>query len=450
MKALLAAFVSLAFPLLAQTPAQLKQELKSKEVAAKKDPDALYEAGKWAKTKGLAEDAKRIFNTVLKLKPDHAGANEGLGNAQFEGKWLPAKEAESLRKKADAAAYAAKGMVEVGGVWVEKDQVEDAKAGVFHHENELVTKEEKIALTHGKVRHPDTDEIIDQKDLEQAKNHKYKIGGDNRWVDEKEADKYHSDINRPWMIRSVHCTLVSTYPLARLTELRVEADRGYVAAMRVLGDAPLPPANRPVVIIAATEDEYREYGKAFGDATSTWGAFGMRDEVQVNVPYLGPGRGGVCDGTGQLGPYNIRDAVGIAFAEARAAAAGANLPLWLRHAAGTYASRFESRSVASFYAKQHLARGGVKELKGFFSSFDLNGEMSAEDLRHNTFQAGLVLDFAVDGGDADVNGAWKAMVDALVARKGDAANKAIEKFTAAAAAAHAKVQAHLQKLVSAN
>jgi len=72
-------------PALAQSAAQLKSELKAKETAAKKDPEKLFETAKWAKEKALAVDAKRLFEAVLKVKPDHAGANEALGNQLIEG-----------------------------------------------------------------------------------------------------------------------------------------------------------------------------------------------------------------------------------------------------------------------------------------------------------------------------------------------------------------------------
>ena len=81
-----------------QSAAQLKNELKTKETAAKKDPQKLYEVGVWAKEKALAVDAKRIFEAVVKIKPDHAGAHEALGDELVEGKWMSAKDADALRK----------------------------------------------------------------------------------------------------------------------------------------------------------------------------------------------------------------------------------------------------------------------------------------------------------------------------------------------------------------
>ena len=46
--------------------------------AAKKDPDQLFEAGKWGKENGLEKEAEKIFKRVLKFDKDHAGANQAL------------------------------------------------------------------------------------------------------------------------------------------------------------------------------------------------------------------------------------------------------------------------------------------------------------------------------------------------------------------------------------
>ena len=93
------ALLFLVTPAWAQANAKLKQELRSRETAAKKDADKLFEVAKWAKTQKLQEDATRIMTAVLKLNPDHRATHEALGNVQHEGKWMTAKEAENLQKK---------------------------------------------------------------------------------------------------------------------------------------------------------------------------------------------------------------------------------------------------------------------------------------------------------------------------------------------------------------
>jgi hypothetical protein len=435
----------------AQGAAALKQELKTKEAAAKRDPDALFEAGKWASENGLSNDARRIYQAVLKIKADHEGANLAVGNALFEGKWLTAKEAEALRKRADAAAYAAKGFVEVQGVWVEKSQVEDAKKGIFHHERELVTKDEKVALMRGFVRHPDTQELIDPRFLEKAQNHLFPIGNDGRWVDEKEADKYHSDAQRPWIVRSAFSTLVSSLPLAQLTPLRLEADKAVERAQRALVDALPRPAHRPVILIADTTQRYQEFGRIFSDGTDAAGAFLARDreDAQFRVPYLGQVRPAVTLNEGQHTPYYLRHATAMAWLQGIAADIGADLPAWFLQGAGSLGRYFVNDSDAGWYGKQQMQRGGVKNLKGFFAGFAINGDMEPSQVSANVYLAGLMLAYA-SSKDADptVAAAFKAVKDCLSdAAAGSKAPAAIEKLAGTLVAAEPKIAAYLQELL---
>jgi hypothetical protein len=441
----LVSLLCLATTTVAQAP--LLKELKAKEAAAKKDPEALFEVGKWAGEKALSAEAKRLYQAVLKLKPDHAGANEALGNALVEGKWISAKEAEALRKKALAAEFAAKGMVEVSGVWVDKDKADDAKRGVFHHEGEVVNLTEKLALQAGKVRHPDTGELIDGKHLEKAKNKFYPVG--ERWVDLKEADTYHSDIKRPWVVRTTHGTIVSTLSLAKIDDFKQYVDRGIERVREVLGpNAPLPD-HRPTVVIAATVKEYGEYGNALGDETSSASAFLMSKDPRLaaNATLFGKSCPAICDGTGDLGKYNAREAGGLAYIQGKVDDAGIEAPPWFLRAFGTIASRLENAGDASFYAQRHLQRGGVGNVKAFFPSFAINGEMEAEAIVHNLFNAGLMIDFAVakEGGDPAVAAAFQEVLEQLAQPK-KGGEKAFAKLQTALIAAGPKVEAHLQKL----
>ena len=160
----------LAAPAVAQSTSQVKKELKSLEKAAKKDPEALFNAGKYAKENGLDKDAKRLFEKVLKLEPDHSGANLALGNEQVEGKWIPAKEAQKLREKALEAKYASQGFKKIDDIWVEPDKVDDARKGIFWHEGEKVSHAEKVLMQNGHVRHPVTGFLIKAEDLQKAKD----------------------------------------------------------------------------------------------------------------------------------------------------------------------------------------------------------------------------------------------------------------------------------------
>ena len=111
------AIAVLAAPIASQSAAALKKQLKKKESAAKKDPEALFETGTWAKGVNLEKDALRIFKKVLKLSKDHAGANAEIGNELVGGKWWPAKVAKKKRAKALQAEYSAKGYKKIDDIW---------------------------------------------------------------------------------------------------------------------------------------------------------------------------------------------------------------------------------------------------------------------------------------------------------------------------------------------
>lgn len=432
----------------AQTPAQLKQELKTREAAAsaKKDADALYEVGKWAAEKALAADAKRLYQAAIKVKPDHAGANEGLGNELVDGKWLPLKEAEAMRKKALAAEFTAKGLVEVDGLWVEKEKVADAKRGVFHHDGDLVTKAEMVALQSGKVRHPETGELVDAKHLEKAKNKQFPMG--DRWGDEKEADVYHSNIKRPWIFRSSRCTLISTLPLAKLAALGPMADQAYDKVAPLLGTETPSAERRPVVIIAATNSEYSEdYGKPLGDGTDVCGAFLVMEGRKVTVPFLGDVRAGICVYNKDWFAHYVRHASALAYANAIAESNNVALPLWLLHGIAGFTSRFHTESDASFLGKQHIQKGGVKNLKGFFTAFALSADLEPKDNDANVYQAGLLVAFAAGGSDPKVTEAMQG-VTAAITGKAKGADKAIAKLQAALIEAEPKIVAYLQQLAA--
>jgi hypothetical protein len=446
------AVVALALPLIGQAGAKaaekLIQELKTKEAAAKKDPDAMADVAKWAAEKALAADATRIYQAVLKLKPDHARANEALGNVLVDGKWLTKADAEALRKKAIAAENTAKGLFEVAGIWVEKAQVDDANNGVFHHDGERVTREEKLALLEGKVRHPETGELIDASFLEKAKSKYFPVGSEGRWVDEKEADTYHSDTKRPWVVRTNHGTLISTLPLAAIQDLKVHFDQGYERILPVLGGKVPTPARRPAVLIAATESEFRDYGRQMGDGTDVAGSFLMREDGKFKLSMQGELRPGICYNEKNWGVRYLRHAAALAYANAIAEDIGADFPLWFLHGLGSYTSRLENDSDAGHFAKLHLQKGGVRGLKSFFSSFAINGDMESKDIDFNLFQAGLLIRYAANAGDKTVTAALEAVTAAVSGKAKASADKAVLKLQSLLVEAEPKIAALCKELAA--
>jgi hypothetical protein len=439
---------------LAQSARELKRELQTREATAKKENDAdkLCEVAKWASEKGLAADAKRIFTNVLKLNPEHEGANQGIGNAKWEGKWLPKKKVDELRKAAEMADYKAKGFVEVDGAWVPPDEVEDARQGIFHHDGELVTKAEKLALLEGKVRHPDTGMLIPADKAELAAQHYYPIGREDRWGDEKAADKHHGDINRPWVVRTAKGTMVSTLPIATIRDYKANIDRGCERVAPLFGSKPLPPNHRPVVIVASTSDEYMQYGTGLGDETSSGAAFIMRPEAVLKVGDQEATRAAVCIAEqAAMAPFYIRHAAAMSYLQEKCALAEATVPLWFLHGIGNFAGFFENLSDGAHFCRTIVVKhGGVKNLKGFMNGFAINAELDANQILHNWTVAGLLIQFATQGGDKATTDAMVAVTKAFEDGNARQITKSIEGLEKALIGAEEQVIAYYDKIRNEN
>ena len=441
------AFALLATPMAAQSTSQLKRELKGLERQAKKDPEALFNAGKWAKEQMLNKDAVRIFKKVIKLDKDHIGAHTALGDEKIDGKWVSAKQAKKLRADALLAKYKAKGYKLIDEIWVPPDQVKDARKGVFYHDGKQVARFEKVAFQNGKVRHPETGVFIDAKFLDKANDGYYPLR-DGKWGDQKEADKYHSERSRPWFVRSTYATVVSTLPIAKINEYRANIDQAREKVAPLFAGRQLTPGKRPLIIIAKTQAEYREFGSALGDGTDVAGAFLISEEAEFSVPGQGIVRPAICENHKDWGTRYQRHAAALGYVNGIAEEAGVDLPLWFVHGVGSLTSRFENNSDAGWFAQQHVAKGGVSSIKSFFKTFALNADLEPPQIAFNLFQAGLLLSFATQGGNTEVTDAMVAVTEALSGKGKASATKAITKLEELLAESQDEVVAHMNKLIA--
>lgn len=449
MKKLSALMALLCFvtPAFAQSAAQLKRELRQMERSAKKDPAALVTAGNWASEKGLAKDAKRIFQQALRIDPDNTAANAALGNENVDGKWLTAKVAAEVRQKAREAEFKAKGMVRVAGAWVDKDQVADAKKGVFHYDGDCVTKAEYMALTGDMVRHPITGTLIAAKHLSKAEERRFPIGTEGRWGDEKEANQYHADRERPWIVRSNYCNLVSTLPIGAIEQLQHPADRG-VERVRVFFDMRnTSPSQRPTVVVASTMDEFNEWGAALGDETSAFGVFLTLPDGMIRLPVTGEVRPAITWREKDWVTRYVQHAAAMAYAAALCADGGEAVPLWMLHGFGTVAGRFDNANDAAWFGKQFQAKGGIKNVEAWFNSFAINPEMQTADLEYNIFHAGLVVAFAAESGNEEALKALQDFNAAIASGKSKAVAKSVAKFRKVIADNEDALRQYLQTVI---
>ena len=438
----------LATPAVAQSKSKLKKELKTMEKAAKKDPDQLYEAGKWGKENGLTKEADKIFKRVLKFDKNHAGANMALGNEEVDGVWMPAKQAKKLREKALEAEYSAKGFKRIDGIWVEPDKVKDARQGIFWHEGEKVTRDQMTSYQNGQVRHPVTGQFIKKEDLKKAEDGYFPVA-DGNWGDKAAADDYHSNLRTPWMVRTSYATIVTTLPLDKIEEVKRFADQGQETVMPLFRGRELPPALRPVIIIAKTRAEYVDLGTSLGDGTDIVGAFLIREDAEMSIPDQGVVRPAVCNFESKdWGPLLLRHAAAIAYVNGVAAEAGADMPLWFVHGCGTLTSRFENDRLAGGFGKQHLAKGGVGPIKSWLSNFDLSPDLSQKEIDYNLYQAGLMLAYGMRGGDQSTTDALMNVTNALSADGKGSAGKSLSAFEKLLDGKKDKIVDYLNQLIA--
>ena len=363
-----------------------------------------------------------------------------------EGKWLPEKEAKKLREAALEAEYSAKGYKKIDDVWVPPEEVDDARKGIFYYEGEKVSRLEMQAMQAGMVRHPRTGQLMNAEFQDKADSGYFPIG-DGKWGDLKQANKYHSALSRPWMIRSEYATLISTMPLEKLEELKSFADQGHEKVAPLFGGRVLTPGKRPVVIIAKTNSEYLEYGNGLGDGTDATGAFLITDEAEFTMVGQGLVRPAICNNLKDWGKLYLRHAAALAYVNGIAEEAGADLPLWFVHGVGSMTSRFQNDSDAGWLGKQHVAKGGVGNIKSWLSNFELSADIDPPTLGFNLFQAGLLLSYATVGGDQEATNLMVAITDALSGKGKGSASKAITALEKHLAGKKPQIVEHLNKLI---
>ncbi|MCE9584236.1 MAG: hypothetical protein K8T20_17255 [Planctomycetes bacterium] len=92
---------------------------------------AFLDAGAWAKFHGMSDQAQDAFMAAIKLDPQNAAANEGLGRKKFADKWVTDDEYRKLT-----------GHVKVGSRWVTADEKNRMDAGWEWVDGKLVSPDD--------------------------------------------------------------------------------------------------------------------------------------------------------------------------------------------------------------------------------------------------------------------------------------------------------------------
>lgn len=431
----------------AQTRQQLKKQLQSMVSKAKKDTTLLFEAANFAKDNNFTADYKRLIKQILRIDKDHAGANTAMGRVKFEDKWISQADYKKQLAAKLEAEFKAAGKVKVKGVWVDKEKVEDAKKGVFHHDGHLVNNWEMRQFQAGKVRHPRTGSFIDANDLKKAKDEDLIPLPDGRWVPVKSADSYHSDNKRPWTIRTKYCFLVGTVPLAELETLASGIDVSAKSMLRIFGGGEPPPVSIASIIVAKTTEDYKDIGTRIGHGRGVWGVYiGDPESNESSKELEGSKSRLVVMNHGPTGSrkYFARHAAGLAMCCSFLGDEVDDIPAWFVRGVAAYASQHLKPSDSKWYAKEYL-KGGIVDLKGWFDDFKISIDISAEAVDANICQAGLLIAFCLNGGDKQATDALAEVTEACK-RGGKVVVAAVEKLQKVLARRQKELKAYLETL----
>jgi hypothetical protein len=433
----------MAAPIAAQDIAKLREELATKQEAAQGDATALFDLAKWAKEKGLVRESRAILKKVVELEPEHEEARGMLGFVKYEGEWMTKSKARIMQRKAFEAEQRAKGLVKVDGLWIPEAEEEEAKKGLFRHEGNIVSREEKKAFMAGQVRHPRTGEFIDGQQIEQAKSGLFPIG-DGKWGNEQEANEYHTDLQHPWVVRFPHCTIVSTYSLQGIENISFHAESAITGVMTLFGNKDPMPGHRPVIIVASGIEQYNQLGNDIGAEGSAYSAF--ISEQEMDFPGLGLVRPIVCNWQDDTwGVYFLRHGAGLAYVYGICADAEIDPPVWFLRGVAGLAERYYDDSIKAWFGSQHEQAGGVNELGPWFDTYEISPNLEWTMLSYNIFQAALVLDYAMKGGDEEATKAVQA-VTAAFNENGPAAEEALANFRTVMATKEDEVRDYLSKV----
>lgn len=356
-----------------------------------------------------------------------------------------AKEAAKIM----AAQYKKQGFKKVKGVWVGKDHEKDAKKGIYHHDGDRLNKFEILKVQSGYVRHPVTKGFILASDLDKAKAGQFPIGG-GKWVAKAEADKFHADNANPWVVRSQHCTIISTLPIDTITfQITSQADTAVSRLQTLFGGAHAPTTRRPTIMVLPNLDAYQKFGDDHGGHASTHGAFLAEGLFVENAG--SKLRMAAANWVKNWGPYYVRHAAALAYVHSVCGdEMTEQLPEWFHRGLAGYVELFVDDANIKHFGKQHKAKGGATDVAKWLEGYAIRSDMPERgrgDLYYNIFGAGLLFHFGMRGGNKPVTDALQKISKAFGDAKPKRVSAAVKAFGKAAGKAESDMQAYLDKLL---
>jgi hypothetical protein len=430
-----------------------EREYERRREAAGADVDALWELHIWCSSFDMTKQSRSCLRAILKIDRDHRAAHEASGHLFFDGKWFTTQKKLDKYKKAEEERLAKeKGLVRFEGGWVSEADLPFLKQGLVRDgAGDWVSKEDLERQEAGWIRQ---DLVwISPEEAENVDKGLWKCG--ERWLAQAEADKYHSTLERWWVIPGEHFLLHSTCD-REVAEKGLEAmERAWRDLRRVFGT--VPEARVPVALLrdaaqygrfAAGDQVTGRRGAEFAALSSIHYAFFADAWFDLAGREYKGGGAAYWDASAangdSFGPHAARHAAAHSFIEAldpspkalskltpastpetvrRAFYKEKKLPEWFRYGAAAYAERYFIDSLVAVGGNPHWARewsiqniaakGGLRPVRQVFST-----ELSVSDPDGSTKlinERGLVMAFILDGACPAVLERHKAIREAIVA-----------------------------------
>jgi len=427
-------------------------EYETKRKAAGKDVEKLWDLYLWCDAYGMDKQGRSCLRAILKVDDAHEEAHKALGHLEFDGKWFTTQKKLDQYKKAEELRIAEEqGLVRFGDEWVPKEDLAYLERGMIRDDDGAwVSKEDYEKQKAGWSKQdtvwvsPDEKENID-KGL-------WKCG--EEWKTLDDANAYHAEIGRWWIIPSEYFLLYTTLDRKTALEAVEIMERTYRDLNRALGKSPAAPV---IVTMLRNQTQYGRFA-AGGDGnpqtevrglSSVHYAFLADSWFSSELEYLGCGAGywDVEDENGAAwGRHSARHAAALSLIESadpspKAIEKGKKsrlqswrgddywsekaFPEWFRFGLSSYADRYfidqfvergGNYNWARDWSVQNLlAKGGVRPLPQLFTT-----ELSVERLDDSAKllnELGLILAFALDGKNPEVAAAYGAVKNAI--REGD-------------------------------
>ena len=466
----LATLPILASPTGASDPtafALVDDEYDKRRKEAGDDVEKLWALYEWCDAYGKKSEARRTLIRIVKLEPNHRPAHEALGHVEYDGQWFTSeKKLEAYKKEKEEREAKEKGLVKYEGEWVPAEHVPYLERGLVRdEEGRWLSAEDYERIQEGWTRQDLVWVAPDEKD--KVAQGLWKCGDD--WKTLEQANAYHSELGKWWVIPSEHYVAYSTCDREIAKQALECMEDAFNDFVRAFGRAPDRPLN---VVVLRDVPQYQAFangGEGWPQLTDSRANSSIHYAYFADVFFGDEGFMGAgvaywdaSDPNGAAyGNHAARHAAGQAFVEAfdpstKAVAEVVEkggepseafvtsfweekaLPLWLRFGIATYGERYyvdphvESGGNPYWtreWSVQNIQnRGGMRPLERIFA-FELSpDEASRQDAQKLINESGLLVAFVLDGECAPVTERYQALKVALEKGKGvDKAVSALEK-----------------------